>query len=431
MATRRRPIGAGGLSKKTGTYTTPAGEEVPYTYWQASREVPPDKLPKGLARKRVTGSGATKTEALERLEANWDAFQRGESNRGARRLSGAMTVERLYQEWDRNNASGAVSATQRRAYQGIFNNHVLPALGTKRIDALTETDLLFFFNRVLPGKKKPDGTPLLGGSARRNIYMALSGAFSFAVRNRYLAVSPLAGVPSPKKVKPQEDIDSFIRDAHKVRAKIQDGSHPDETRWLLTFLGLRQSERLGLTWGNIQGLDTDSPTLVISNQLHRIKGEGLTLKPSTKTGKPRRIQLVEPWVSSLRAYRKAWLKMSQSPDFDPKNPQLADLLFLQPNGNPISHKSDTDDWHALLEECGVPYWRQHLMRHATAVMLAEQPGIAINDVMSILGHDTEALSVYYSHADQGRRTSALQTYGEAVAGAKTSKKGPARQRSGR
>lgn len=417
MSSRRRPLGAGGLSKKAGTYITPNGDEVSYTYWQASREVPSDKLPKGLNRKRLTGSGSTKKEAMERLEANWEAFQRGESNRGAKRLSGMMTVKRVYEEWDRNNAAGAVSTTQRRAYQGIFNNHVLPALGGMRIDAITETDLLFFFNRVLTGKTKPDGSPLLGGSARRNIYMALSSAFTFAVRNRYLAISPLVGVPAPRKVKPQEDIDSFINDTHKVRETIQSGSHPDETRWLLTFLGLRQSERLGLTWGSIYGLDTDSPTLSVSRQLHRVKGKGLTLKPTTKTGKPRRIQLVEPWISSLRAYRQTWLRMIRTDGFEPQSLELADLLFLKPDGSPLSHQRDTEDWHELLKTCGVPYWRQHLMRHATAVMLAEQPGMALNDVMSILGHDTEALSVYYSHADQGRRSAALQSYGDAVASA--------------
>lgn len=410
----RRPLGAGGLTKKTGTYVNADGDQVPYTYWQASREVPVEKLPKGLSRKRVTGSGPTKKDALARLEANWDAFERGESSRGATRLSGKMTVRRLYEEWDRNNLAGAVTPVQARAYQGIFNNHILPALGDMRLDALGETDLIFFFNKTLPAKKKENGSPLLGGSARRNIYMALSAALTFAVRNRYLPVSPLAGVDAPKKVKPQEDIDSFLRDAHKVREEILSGDHPDETRWLLTLLGLRQSERLGLTWSSIQGLDTDSPSLVVANQLHRIKGEGLSLKPTTKSGKPRRIRLVEPWISSLRAYRKDWLKMTKADGYKAQPAPLSDLLFIQPNGRPMSHKQDTDDWHELLNECGVSYWRQHLMRHYTAVMLAEQPSIAINDVMSILGHDTEALSVYYSHADQGRKTQALQAYGAAV-----------------
>ena len=35
----RRTSGDGGLAKKTGHYTDSDGKKVPYTYWQASKEV--------------------------------------------------------------------------------------------------------------------------------------------------------------------------------------------------------------------------------------------------------------------------------------------------------------------------------------------------------------------------------------------------------
>ena len=403
-----------GLSKKSQVIQHADGSSERVAYWQASREVPAEQLPAGMTRKRVTGNGPTKKEALSRLEQNYERFLRGESGRGRTRLTGRMTVRRLFEEWDRNNQAGEVSSTQARAYQGYFNNHILPALGDKRLASLTETDLSYFFNQTLPAKTNADGEPLLGPSARRNIYMALSGALSFAVRNRYLPASPLKAVKAPRKGKPTEDIDAFLADAQKVRDFVFSDKCTDQARWALTLLGLRRSERLGLRWRDIQGLDGDNPSLAIRNQLAREKGKGLFIKPATKSGKSRTIRLVEPWVSVLRDFKEQWDEIPENPDWQEPEEQFKDLLFLRSDRKPIDQNADNDDWHALLETVGVPYWRGHLMRHYTAVMLAEQPSVTVTDVMSILGHDTEALSVYYSHAEQGRQTEALKAFGEAM-----------------
>ena len=367
-----------------------------------------------MTRKRVTGSGPTKKEAQRRMEENYERFLRGESGRGRTRLTGKMTVRRLFEEWDRNNNAGAVSSVQARAYRGYFTNHILPALGDRRLDSLTETDLTYFINQTLTSKTNEQGAPLLGASARRNIYMALSGALNFAVRNRYLTTNPLKAVPAPRKTKPKEDIDAFLVDAQKVRDYVLSDSCTEQARWALTLLGLRRSERLGLRWSDINGLDTDNPSLVIGSQLAREKGKSLVVKPATKSGKSRTIRLVDPWVSVLRDYKKQWDELPSNPDWQEPAEQFRDLLFLRPDGKPIDHNADNDDWHKLLETVGVPYWRGHLMRHFTAVMLAEQPGMTVTDVMSILGHDTEALSVYYSHAEQGRQTEALKAFGKAM-----------------
>jgi integrase len=380
-----------GLCKKTQVIHHADGFSEPVAYWQASKEVPADQLPAGMTRKRVTGNGPTKKEALSRLEQNYERFLRGESGRGRTRLTGKMTVRRLFEEWDRNNQTGEVSSTQTRAYQGYFNNNILPALGDKRLDSLTETDLSFFFNQTLTARTNTDNEHLLGPSARRNIYMALSGALTFAVRNRYLPANPLKAVKAPRKTKPQEDIDAFLIDAQKVRDYVFSDKCTDQARWALTLLGLRRSERLGLRWGDIQGLDGDNPSLAIRNQLAREKGKGLYIKPATKSGKSRTIRLVEPWVSVMRDFKKQWDELPNNPDWQEPEEQFGALLFLRSDGKPTDHNADNDDWHSLLETVGVPYWRGHLMRHYTAVMLAEQPSGTVTDVMSILGHDTAEL----------------------------------------
>ena len=84
----KRTAGDGGLSEKVGYYADSDGQRLEYAYWQASPEVPAELLPSGLSRKRVTGSGESRTEALKRLGENWEAFEKGESRRGKTRLPG-------------------------------------------------------------------------------------------------------------------------------------------------------------------------------------------------------------------------------------------------------------------------------------------------------------------------------------------------------
>jgi hypothetical protein len=128
-------------------------------------------LPRGLRRKRVAGSGKSKAEALARLGENWEAFEKGESSRGKTRMSGKATVRTLFAEWDRNNKAGAVSATMAWKYESMFEHHILPYIGDRRLDSLREEDLLTLFNNTLAQKTDAQGKLVLQAKSRRNIYV--------------------------------------------------------------------------------------------------------------------------------------------------------------------------------------------------------------------------------------------------------------------
>ena len=412
----RRVAGDGGLTRKTRLFTDKVtGELTKHLYWEASAEVAVEDLPAGMNRKRVTGSGSSKTQALERLKFNLDSFTKGEARRGKTRLSAKVTLQRLFDEWDTNNKSGAVSSTMAWKYEGYFKNHILPALGARRLDSLSETDFNLFFNQTLPVKTNAKGGQLLSAPSRRNIYMALSGCLQFAVRNNYIAVNPLRAVKAPKKVKPKDDIDAVLVDSRRLLDAIQAGEHPDEARWLLAFLGLRRGERLGISWDNVRGLDSDNPTLIINQQLAWDKDTGLHLK-LPKNGTTRIIPLSEPWVSALKRYRKKWDALPSNPQWQEPKEEYKNLLFLQTNGYVIDLNDDNEDWKALLKGLDIEPWRAHLARHVTATMLAERPQVPISTVMSILGHNTEAMTIYYSHIGSGRNAESIRDFGEAIAG---------------
>lgn len=410
---KRSDQGRGGLVRKTGRYQV-GGMTRTYRYWQASREIPRELLAVGDARRRVTGSGPTKAEAWRRCNANYDALLQGRTRGGRRIPSAPITVQELFAQWQAVNDSGAVSSVMARKYRGYFDNHILPHLGGERVDRLTEADLTALFHRTLADKMHPKtGMHLLSEAARRNIYMALSGALKYGVRTGAIPVNPLAQVSPPRKQEPRDDIDSALASLDAVMAAIMAPGNRDEARHLLAFLGLRRSERLGLRWSDIAGLDSDSSVVHVRGQLARDPQTGrLVLIPRTKSGRSRRIALAEPFKGALRRLRLSQLEAKSASGWVEPAPEHADMLFLQPNGYPIDHNDDNDDWRALLRRAGVPHFRGHLARHLAAVLLARQPDVSIATVMSILGHGTRAMTIYYAHVDQGVQDVAMRAFGQ-------------------
>ena len=422
---KRRTRGDGGLYKRKATWTDAAtGKVVTYTYFQATHEVPRDKLPPGVARKRITGNGPTPTEARRRLQQRLDEYN-SPDERERRRNHGVprRTLGEVYEEWQAQNELGRVSETMAYKYSGYFTNHLLPALGSKRIDKVTDDDILILFQKTLPAKRRlsrdkagieVDKGQLLSTAATRNIWMALSSCMTWAIQKGYLNRSPLEGLNPPRRRKPKDDIESLTADAWRLLEVIGKQEPPDQARWLFQFLGLRRAERLGLTWESVRGLRTDAPSIIISGQLARWaeRGKGWYLKPQTKSGDDRKILLSEPFITVLREHKEAQDLWKSSEDWKP-DPQFEDLVFLRPDGSFYTLNRDNLDWHKFLRANGFEHWRGHLNRHITATWLAEQePQVDIATVQSILGHRSEAMTHYYARLTERRQRDPMKRYGE-------------------
>jgi integrase len=419
---RRRPRGSGGSYEKVARHTDPLTKKViERTYWQVSRDVPQALRREGVNRSRITGSGRTQEEAKEHLEENWSRMLVGDRTRRGHATSGpAMTVADLFTEWDQENRRGRVSDTIAAKYAGYFRNHVIPHIGTRNLARLNVRDLNALFYEVLPAKpkhpdNKKDTTPLLSGAARRNIYIAVAGCLSYATRNHYIDYSPLDGVRPPKRQKVTTPVATYAEMARGLLASLREEKDLDYCRWLVQFLGLRRSERLALTWSSVKDLDTNHPSLLVEKQIARHEdGSGWYLKPGTKTGQGREIFLPEMFARAIRQHKKNQDALKKSPDWKPQ-PAFADLLFLQPNGSLINPNRDNDEWRAVLDRFDLPHWRGHANRHITAIWLAEeQPPLDIRVVRSILGHESEAMTYYYSADISRSQVPAMKRYGASL-----------------
>ena len=187
----------------------------------------------------------------------------------------------------------------------------------------------------------------------------------------------------------------------------------------MQFLGLRKAERLGLAWDNIQNLTSDTPTMLISQQLARhIDGTGWYIKTKTKGGEPRRFVIPrQPFAELLRAHkqRQDAEKQAAGQAWQPDE-KFKNLVFLGENGKLINPNQDNDDWNSLLAKYGFSPWRAHANRHITAVYLADMdPPVPIAYVRELLGHNSDAMAYYYTHLSQENLGQYLNKYGDKLA----------------
>jgi integrase len=91
------------------------------------------------------------------------------------------------------------------------------------------------------------------------------------------------------------------------------------------------------------------------------------------------------------------------------------LLFLKPNGDLITLNRDNEDWANLLVKHRIPKFRAHLMRHATASMLAES-NTQLSEIYlkTLLGHETTAMAYYYTKLHHKNMKKAMNIYEQSL-----------------
>jgi integrase len=372
-------------------------------------------------RRHVTGqTRAAVARKVRELEKKRDAGTAAEVGK-------PPTLGEWLDHWLVHIAARRIRPLTLAGYQSTVRLHIRPALGHHRLDRLLPEHLEAFY-LALEEKGLSAATAL---RVHRILHRALKVAMQRGKVGRNVAA--LVDAPTVKRPSMPRALD--VDECRRVLAAAREMRNA--ARWTVALsLGLRQSEALGLMWGDV---DLDGGTLAINRGLHRVPGKGLVFE-EPKTSKSRRV-VVMP--AQLLAELKAH-KIAQ--DTERAETEAAglwtehDLVFPNELGGPMDDRNDYRTWVALLRRAKVRRVRLHDGRHTAATLLLAS-GVHPRVVMELLGHSAMSTTTdIYSHVMPALAQEAAERMNSALWGEppaltnpkkKSAKKGPKKPRSGK
>jgi integrase len=354
----------------------------------------------------------TKRAAQEALRAKLVDAKRGELVDPSRQPLGAYL-----DEW----AAGLRLAPSTIAsYRRNIRLHLAPYIGTVPLAALTTERIDRLYRELERGGRAGhrQGGPLSPRTVRY-VHTILSAALSAAVKTKRLARNPAADAspPTARQAKAPEmhpwtaaQLAAFLGWARE---------HADNfALWhVLAHTGMRRGEALALRW---RDLDLDAATARVrrSAGMVRVAGEGAgVVEGSTKSGKPRLVDLDAPTVTLLRACRRERGALALQLARDDalvfgdiqgghRNPEYVSRQFAR----------DVARCSGGLGDGALPGIRLHDLRHTHATILLTA-GVPVHVVSARLGHASAVVTMtVYAHVLPGSQRDAADRFAALVGG---------------
>lgn len=279
-------------------------------------------------------------------------------------------------------------------YAMIVDQHIIPGLGTRRLDRLSERHVQAWID-------DQDASPRTIGHRRA----VLRRALNTAVRQRIVPRNVAVAVELPE---PADFRGAPLSAAEVARLFAANADDPLLSLWRLAIdTGARASELLGLPWDDV---DTKAGTVAIRSQLQRRAG-GWIRTPLKAERNVATISLDVDTVAALRVHelRQAAIRRDDWEYFG--------LVFTTPDGQPWFAWTILRRFHEALDRAGLDRRRFHDLRGTSATLLREL-GVAEDVRMARLGHSTTDMARHYGQARDGFDRAAVKALGRAIRRAK-------------
>jgi integrase len=302
------------------------------------------------------------------------------------------------------------------SYEGLSRLYIRPALGKKRLNRLSPTDVRLFLAAFKDGclcclrgvdvarpeeertccavRKCCERRP----SARtvQYVHAVLRSALQQAVREELIArnVAKIVETPTVQR----EEVRPL--DAAEARLLLRAArDHRLYALWLLLVsTGLRRGEVLGLTWSDV---DLAGGQLRVRRNLQRIKRELIFGTPKTARS-IRTVSLPKRCVEALHAHRAKQDEERKvaGAKWKPLDHQPGGLIFTTSTGRATDPRSLNRMLTILCTKANVRRVRVHDLRHTCASLLLAQ-GVDARIIMETLGHSTITMTLdTYAHVMQ-------------------------------
>ncbi len=294
------------------------------------------------------------------------------------------------------------------AYRRNIELHILPELGSVRLQGLTVDQLDAFYAKKLASghRAAPRG---LSPKTVRHLHTILHRALKDAVR-KGLVVRNVADAADPPRLA-RHDADLRIWTAEEL-GNFLAGMAGDRlaTAFLLAAsTGMRRGEVLGLRWLDV---DLIARRLAVRQTVVSVAYKVMLGAPKTAKGR-RSIALDTHTVAALALHRDRQLKEKSVVGWAYRD---QDLVFAREDGDPIHPDFFSQSFDRAVRRLGLPRIRLHDLRH-THASLGLAAGIAPKIMSERLGHATVAFTQdVYTHSIPPMEDAAADRLGRLIFG---------------
>jgi integrase len=271
-----------------------------------------------------------------------------------------------------------------RGYQTAVEVHIKPVLGSRPVGKITTLDLDRLYQRL--GETRQ-------ASTIRKVHQAARSALTQAVRWRLVGRNVALDASAPPIRRPPAKAIS-LEDLHRLI----DAADPEFQTLLVlaATTGMRRGELCGLVWEALDLSEEAAGSVEVRQVVIHGLDDRALVRPSTKTGRTRRISLDRGTVELLRAHRERCDALMRACEGETLGP----FVFAPEPGNyqPYQPHSISRRFTRLCARVGIERVTLHqATRHFAATQLIAA-GVDIRTVAGRLGHSRASVTLdVYSH----------------------------------
>jgi integrase len=370
-------------------------------------------------RKRKWVYGKTHDE----VHAKWIKLQ-GQASEGPVPTN-VPTVSQYLNYWLREVVKPNLAPKTYERYEAFTRLHIVPYLGTKRLDKLQVKDIRQWLNKLAQvcqccaqgkdaawseGKRRCCAIgqcchAILSARSRADARDTLRAAYTCAVEDELLSRNPVAVIrlPAPRTRKRRW---WTVDDARRFLESTRAAGEPLYAAFVLILvLGLRKGEVLGLTW---ELVNLDAAELYVGEQVQRVGHELLRRQVKTETSEAP-LPLPELCVAALKLRRE-----QQEADRKRADGGWIDtgLVFTTRHGTALEPRNFSRSFDRCIVKAQVPRITVHGTRKTCGSLLAAldvHPRVA----MQILRHSKIAVTMeIYTEVPSAATRDALKKLGQ-------------------
>ncbi|AHN23131.1 site-specific integrase [Lysinibacillus varians] len=310
------------------------------------------------------------------------------------------TYQDIYNMWVEQYENSVEESTFVKTI-GIFKNHILPAMGTYKVDRI---DIATCQKHVNQWAKKLKRFRMVKSYAAK--------VLDYAIKHGYIDKNPFTLVEMPKKRKQivldEAEFENFYEREQLIKLlqsyEQQDNLMVYTIFHVLSYSGMRKGEVLALTWNDI---NFERSEIRINKAISRGKDCRLYLK-TTKNGVVRTIKMDETSMSLLLKWKFQQSKIYLEKGINTSNKKQ--LVFSNKH-NRFIQPVQTQKWlHKVIDKYKLQPITTHGLRHTHCSLLFEA-GASIKEVQERLGHtDVKTTMDIYTHVTKKTKASTIEKF---------------------